>query len=192
MKEFMEGILVVLLIPSIIMLGASILALSSRYIKRNPFSIELENLSKEREEIKKRLDESNVFKIIQLNLNQTTEYYTINKSHARSSFGTSVLAIITGLITILTGIWLYYFKSEPSIEISIITTASGTLIEFIGALYFHIYNKSIKQLNFFYEKLEKMQDTMLAIELCNGIQDVNKKLELQEKIVTALLNRTTQ
>ncbi|PFK77402.1 hypothetical protein COJ21_09780 [Priestia megaterium] len=193
------GITIIILSAiSLITLVCSLLAFSSLKIDmRNPFNIELESLSKEREELKKKVEKAepltnNAFNTMQLNLNQTTEYYTINKSQARSSFSISVFAIVAGLITILVGIWLFYFKTNPSLEVTIITTASGVLLEVIGGLYFHIYNKSINQLNFFYEKLERMQDTMLSIELCNDIKEEQKRLELQEKIIINLIQRSNK
>ncbi|WP_445683389.1 hypothetical protein [Solibacillus sp. FSL W8-0474] len=66
------------------------------------------------------------------------------------------------------------------------------MLEFIGAMYFVVYNKSLKQLNFFYSKLEKVQDTMIAIELTNSINDEPKKVEFQEKIVINLIERSSR
>ncbi|MES5896657.1 hypothetical protein [Bacillus cereus group sp. RP43] len=59
-------------------------------------------------------------------------------------------------------------------------------------MYFHVYKKSLEQLNFFYEKLEKTQDTMVAIELTNSINDDVKKIELQEKIILNLIERSSK
>lgn len=180
---------------SFILLFSSLLAFSNTDIPLgNPLSIELKNLSQERAKIIEKTStkpmQNSAFNTIQLNLNQTTEYYVINKNQAKSSFGISVFAMIAGLITILVGIWLFYFKSNLSFEVAIITTASGILLEIISGLYFHVYNKSIDQLNYFYEKLEKMQDTMLSIELSNNIEDSTKRTELHEKIILNLIERS--
>ena len=181
---------------SIFFLLSSLLSFTNEHFSiRNPFDLELKNLTKEREELKKKSisegseSNENVFNTIQLNLNQTTEYYTINKSQARKSFGASITAIVAGLITILAGIWLIYF--QESITASVISMVAGVLLEIIGGMYFHIYNKSLEQLNYFYGKLEKMQDTMIAIELTNSIDDDTKKNELQEKIIVKLLDRSS-
>ncbi|MBU5213064.1 TRADD-N-associated membrane domain-containing protein [Heyndrickxia oleronia] len=187
---------IIIIIFSLLLLISAILGFSDEYVSvKNPFEIELRKLSKEREELKKKAHseepklENNVFNTIQLNLNQTTEYYTINKSQARKSFATSVTAIVAGLITVLMGIWLIYFKGN--ITTSIVSIASGVLLEVIGGMYFHIYNKSLEQLNYFYEKLEKMQDTMVAIELTNSINDERKKIEMQEKVIINLIERSS-
>lgn len=197
MDENSFVIAIISLFISIILFIPSLLAFSKEPINiRNPVEVELKMLSEERVELKRKVDMNDpesvesVFNIIQLNLNQTTEYYTINKSQARKSFGMSLTAIIAGFITILLGIWLVYF--DDKLSISIISVASGILLEFIGAMYFVVYNKSLKQLNFFYSKLEKVQDTMIAIELTNSINNEAKKIELQEKIVINLIERSSK
>ena len=144
-------------------------------------SIELQSIRQEREELKSKLrDEqgahptatpASVLRTIEINLNQLTEYYTINKAQAKSSFRVSVLALIVGLITIAGGIWLYYTSPKQAISITYISTAAGVLSEFIAASYFYMYNKSISQLNFFFEKLTDTQNTMLAITLCEPLPE---------------------
>jgi len=195
-NDYLFGISISVIIISSFLLVSSILGFSNEHVSiKNPFDIELKHLSKEREELKKRTKnedsklEDNVFNTIQINLNQTTEYYTINKSQARNSFGASITAIVAGLITLLAGIWLIYF--DGNFTTSIISIMAGVLLEVIGGLYFHIYNKSLEQLNYFYGKLEKMQDTMLAIELTNSINDEQKKLEIQEQIIEKLMDRSS-
>lgn len=197
LKDYQLVICIIVAFVSLIILVSSLLAFSNDYVSiKNPFEIELKNLSQERERLKgevkseKNKSNNNVFNTIQLNLNQTTEYYTINKSQARKSFGISVAAIIAGFITTLVGIWLIYFGGN--VPVSIITLSSSVILEIIGGLYFSMYKKSLTQLNFFYEKLENMQDTMLAIELTNNISDETKKNEIQEKIILNLIQRSSQ
>ena len=92
----------------------------------------------------------------------------------------------------MTGIWLIYFTENPNYNLALITGISGILIEFIGASNILIYNKSIKQLNIYFKELIKIQDTMLAIELCEGIKgNDEKKLEIKEKIIISLMSRSS-
>lgn len=129
--------------------------------------LEIDSLRKEREKIQERLAESpkpDVMDTIQLNLNQLSEYYAINKSQARSSFRFSVFAVVTGFITLIIGIWIFYFKEDKNIEMAIISGIAGSLSQFIGGAYFFLYRKSLEQLNFFFNQLVKMQDTMLSVQ----------------------------
>lgn len=200
LTEIVIIISITLIFLLLLFILSAIMALFKEPISlRNPFELELKRLTEERIELKKKVEETvekgesdsveSVFNIIQLNLNQTTEYYTINKGQARKSFGISVTAIVIGSLTILVGIYLVYFGDGQ--KISVISIISGVVLEIIGGMYFVIYNKSIKQLNYFYNKLEKVQDTMLAIELTNGIEDKDKSLELKEKIILKLIERSS-
>lgn len=165
----------------------------------NSINEELSQLRSERTEIKQRLAESRteeetkeetVLDNIQLSLNQITEYYTINKSQARNSFGFSVFAMVAGLTTLIASIWMFNFSENTNINLAWITGISGVMAQFIGAAYFYLYNKSLKQLNFFYAKLVKMQDTMLAIQLSETLEK-DKESEVKEKLIMELMNRSS-
>ncbi len=153
---------------------------------------ELKNLKAERVIITQKIEtekQLDIFHTIQLSLNQLNEYYTINKNQAKSSFRFSVFAIVIGLTTILTGIWLQYL-GIAKIEISYVTAISGLILEFIGGAYFFMYKKSLEQVNFFFGQLIKIQDTMLSINLADNIENIERKNEMNEKIIVSLLERS--
>src|SRR5262249_36326180 len=99
---------------------------------------ELAPIRKEREAIRDRVKqkEPDIFDTIQLNLNQLSEYYTINKSQARNSFRASVTAIIIGFITIIVGIWFFYFSEHPNQNLTYMSVIGGVLVQFIGGALF--------------------------------------------------------
>ncbi|MEC0234861.1 hypothetical protein P4H71_11035 [Paenibacillus kribbensis] len=193
-NELVTNVMIIFMVFSVLLLFVSILSFSKNPIKiESVFEIQLEELNEEREKLKKRISDKpkdDIFTTIQLNLNQTTEYYTINKSQARKSFNSSIFAMTIGMLTVVVGIWLFYSGNKPRYDIATMTTIAGVLIEFISGAYFYVYNKSLNQLNHFYDKLERMQDTMLAIELCNDLKDEEKKNEMKEKIILNLLSRS--
>lgn len=149
-------------------------------------------LQKERDELTKKIekdDKLDIFHTIQLSLNQLNEYYTINKSQAKRSFQFSMFSIVIGLATIICGIWFIYYGNK-NVELSVIVTTSGTLLEFVGGAYFLMYKKSMTQVNFFFGQLIKIQDTMLAINLAKDIKQENKSDDVTEKIIKSLLKRS--
>jgi hypothetical protein len=152
---------------------------------------ELAPIRKEREEIRDRIKEKepDIFDTIQLNLNQLSEYYTINKSQARNSFRASLTAIVIGFITIIIGIWLFYISDKPNPNLTYMTVIGGVLLQFIGAAYFYLYNKSLIQLNFFFARLTIMQDTMLSIKLCDQIADMPTKATILERLIFEIITR---
>lgn len=156
--------------------------------------LELESLHEERKRITERLAETpkpDILDTIQLSLNQLNEYYSINKSQARNSFTFSVFAIVIGLATLVGGIWIFYFRDSPRVDLAAITSIAGVLTQFIGGAYFYLYRRSQEQLNFFFEQLVKMQDTMLSVKLCEQVSPPERQVELREKIVLTLLNRSS-
>ena len=132
-----------------------------------------------------------VVDIIRLNLNQITEYYTINKNQARRSFSFSASVILLGFITIIAAIIVTFVREDKQIEISIISGISGILLQFIGGANFVLYNRTVEQSNRFYKQLTRIQDTMLAVELCKQIKDKDKNLELMDKLITNLIQRSS-
>jgi len=163
-------------------------------VKGGGLRIELESLREERQTIQERLLEkpkADIIDTIQLNLNQLSEYYVINKSQARNSFRFSVFAVVTGLLTLLAGVWFFYLQPTPNIEMTVISGVAGVLIQFIGAAYFYLYRKSLEQLNFFFGQLVKMQDTMLSVKLCEQISPEEKQVALRERIILTLLDRSS-
>lgn len=155
--------------------------------------IEIEKLSLERAELRHKIEgkkELEIFDTIQLSLNQLNEYYTINKAQAKSSFRFSIFSIVIGLATITAGIWMFYLKATPNINLTFLTGISGMLLEFIGGAYFFMYKKSLEQVNFFFAQLIKIQDTMLSINLAKNIGLKEKEIEMTERIITSLLERS--
>jgi len=171
--------------PFIILLYATLIASSPQQ------GDELAPIRKEREEIRDRIKEKepDIFDTIQLNLNQLSEYYTINKSQARNSFRASVTAIIVGFLTIIVGIWVFYLPGHPIPNLTYMSVIGGILLQFIGGAYFYLYNKSLAQLNFFFARLTIMQDTMLSIKLCDQIAELPTKAKILEELIFEIIKR---
>lgn len=151
----------------------------------------LNDIKQEREKLIEKIGDDSVTNMARLTLNRMDEYYTINLNQAKTSYQWSIASIIIGLITLVTGIWLLFFMEKPNVTMGIISGASGILVEFIDACNIYIYNKSLSQLNLYFRQLATVQDTMLAVELCEKVSDENpKKIEITEKIILNLINRT--
>lgn len=184
---YLNRLLPITLVPLVI-----ILFLASSYYLPDLLEMQLEKIREERMEITQKIEnekEQDIFHTIQLSLNQLNEYYTINKGQAKSSFRFSVIAILLGLLTILVGVWLNY-SGQENVNLVYISGISGTILEFIGGAYFFMYKKSLEQINLFFGQLIKIEDTMLAIKLADGISIEERKIEMREKIILSLLERS--
>jgi len=114
-------------------------------------------------------------------------YYRTNQLHLQWSFWAGLAALTIGLLVLLFGIYLTF--NRGSAINSAVTSAAGVLTEFIGAGFFYLYSKNLKQLNIFYEKLIKNQDTGYAIHLVNQLPE-NERAGAATAIIGALLSRS--
>jgi hypothetical protein len=154
--------------------------------------VKLSQLKIDRDNITRKIeskDNLDIFHTIQLSLNQLDEYYTINKNQATTSFIISLTVITLGFVMLIVGISLNYYGLK-NIPLTYLTGVSSILLEFIGGAYFFMYKKSLEQVNFFFGQLIRVQDTMLAIKLVEEVKDDNKKVEMTDKIIVSLLERS--
>lgn len=117
---------------------------------------------------------------------QLRQYYRVNQQHLQLSFWSSLVALLVGLIALMSGVYLV-LNGNPSIT-SHLTTIAGIFTQFIGAGFFYLYSKNLKQLNVFYEKIIKHQDTMFAVSLINHTPE-NERASAILAVIGALLSR---
>lgn len=114
-------------------------------------------------------------------------YYQTNQQHLQWSFWAGLAALSIGLVVLLFGIYLSF--TEVDAVNSSVASAAGVLTQFIGAGFFYLYSKNLKQLNVFYEKLIRNQDTGYAIHLLSQIPEGDRPNAVQA-IIGALLARS--
>jgi hypothetical protein len=171
-----------------------VLIFSSVEHRASTQELELEPIRKERITIENKIgnSEPDIFDTIRLNLNQLNEYYIINKNQAKNSFRASMMAIIIGLATIFAGIWFFYLSDNPNKNLTYLTIVGGVILQFVGGAYFYLHNKSIQQLNFFFQRLITTQDTMLSIGLVDRVPDNTRKAHIYEQLIHTIINRETK
>lgn len=114
-------------------------------------------------------------------------YYSLNRLHLQLSFWASLAALITGLAILVFGIFLIFNGSS---EISgQLVTVGGVLTQFIGAGFFLLYSKNLKQLNVFYDKLIRHQDTTYAMGLAVHQLPDDRRPDVIETVISMLLMR---
>ena len=96
-------------------------------------------------------------------------YYKTNQRHLAWSFWASLSAVSVGLVVLVVGVGLAFAGSATAVSVS--TTFAGALTEFIGAGFFYLYNKNLKQLNVFYSELVQSQDIFLALGLVGHVPE---------------------
>lgn len=196
-KTILDIFCVMILLIFLGIIASAILSFSNHDIENYLIS-DLKNLFDERKEIRDRLRSSDrmqngedILDIIQLNLIQISEYYTINKTQAKRSFNISISAIVLGTLILTFTILTMVINPESNINIKVLTSLSSLILQFLGGAYFYVYTKTLSQLNYFYSELTNIQDIMLAVNLCTSIDESQNK-SIKEKIIISLLERSSR
>lgn len=132
-------------------------------------------------DIKTTIEELDVDKnLIETSFKYLNEYYLQTREHAQKGFIVTVAAAIVGAIIIAVGILaLFLGETNPAY----VTTACGVITEFIAAVYFYLYNKTIQGMNSYHNKLVLSQNIALALKLSHTLEnkgDEAKMLIIQE------------
>lgn len=114
-------------------------------------------------------------------------YYSLNKLHLQLSFWASLAALIAGLVVLVFGICLI-FGGVSGIGGQIVIIG-GVLTQFIGAGFFFLYSKNLRQLNVFYDKLIRHQDTAYAMGLAVHQLPEDRRPDMIETVISILLTR---
>jgi hypothetical protein len=117
---------------------------------------------------------------------QLDEYYKLNVQHLRWSFWSSLAALVAGLVALLIGIGIVLGGNYDLA--GLLTVIAGVLTQFVGAGFFVLYSRNLKQLNVFYDKLTKHKDTLYSISLANQIPEPDKSKAMQA-VIGSLLSR---
>lgn len=101
------------------------------------------------------------------------EFYESGQYQQKVSFWVSVGAVSLGFMVILLSL-VMFLKAPEKITQSVILAISGVVSEFIAAAFFYIHNKSVNQLNTYFQNLIKLQDTNIAIDLVQRMPESNR------------------
>jgi hypothetical protein len=183
--------LLAVLISSTIVVFSALASYGVESVSLSVFGLttELSSIRQEREILRERVEDDapgDVFASLELNLNQLTEYYTINKAQAKNSFRFGVFTIVLGLGIIAAGIVLFYTGQVTSVTIPALTSIAGLMAQFIGASSLYLHRMSLHHLTRFYSELVRLQKTMIAIRLCELLPDGSSQTEARKGIIAHL------
>lgn len=107
-----------------------------------------------------------VWDLAQKKLNQ---YYDRNLNQNNSIFIVSIVVMVAGFVMVLYGIGIYFQAPATNGLITGITTASGTIVQFIGATFLVIYNSTIKQAIQYTDSLQQTSTIGTSIKILDSI-----------------------
>jgi hypothetical protein len=121
-------------------------------------------------------------RLVTINFNYLDLYYRQTKSQAEKSFWVSVVAAVVGFGMVIAGICLLYGKQISS---GYVTIASGAISQFIAAVFFYLYNRTILSMSQYHQKLVVTQNVSLALKTAESLPDP-KKADAQVGIIEQL------
>jgi hypothetical protein len=145
--------------------------------------------SKERQIAEEQFEESDKPEdALELDLKRLNEYYAINQAQARSSFRWAVFSMLVGFGTIVSGIWLFYFRSaQPDKLMAGLSTAAGCVVNVISGLFLYLHSKTQDRSLHYYEQLARLQKLSIAMRLVDAHQDSDKKTEARNLLIQELI-----
>lgn len=142
----------------------------------------------EADSLKETLEEDFFNKLIKINFKYLDAYYSQTHSQANKSFSLSLLAAVIGFIVIISGVVLMYFdKTSPGY----VTAGAGVLSEFIAAVFFYLYNKTILKMGEYHHKLVITQNVSLALKISDDLPDA-EKVEIKKELINQLSNNVNE
>ena len=129
-----------------------------------------------------------VTKLVQINFKYLDQYYEQTQNQANKSFVLSAFASLVGLAIVGLGIVMMF---SGLVEPAYVTTAAGVASEFIAAVFFYLYNRTISKMSDYHDKLVVTQNISLALKIAEGLGDQARQ-EAHKQLIDRLSENVNQ
>lgn len=130
-------------------------------------------------------DPGEIQKIAASQIALLNSYYNTSLGQAKSSFRWALVAAGVGLAFLLGSI-ASTLTVEPRF-ISAVAAIGGVVSEFVAAINFWLYGKTLQQLNHFHDRLDQLQRFLLANSICESLEPRTQQ-EARYKLVATIAN----
>jgi hypothetical protein len=114
-------------------------------------------------------DAGNISEVAASQLKISNDYYDSVLGQARQSFRAAIIAAGVGLGFFLAA--LGFALALGKLDVAIISSISGSVVEVIAGLNFWLFGKTAAQLDLFHVRLEQTQRFLLANSVCANLRD---------------------
>lgn len=145
-------------------------------INKKILEYEVENI---KDEVQEDLFENSV----KMSYKYLDQYYLQTRDQAQKGFWITFCISIFGALLIGGGIIAMFMeKTSPSY----ITCASGVITEFIAAIFFYLYNRTITSMSKYHNKLVLSHNIAIALKISESLPN-EEKLKAKNLIITELM-----
>lgn len=120
---------------------------------------------------------------IKISYKYLDQYYLQTREHAQRGFFVTLCVSIFGAILIGIGIIAMFLDHVAP---SYITCASGIITEFIAAIFFYLYNKTVSSMSNYHNKLVLSQNVSIALKVAESLPE-DEKATAKNTIINELL-----
>lgn len=163
--------------------GLLIVLYSNLMFEMQENRIRREMIEYEAEDIKEDVKEDIFENSIKMSYKYLDQYYLQTREQAQKGFLATVCIAVFGAILIGAGIIAMFLgKTNPSY----VTCASGVITEFISAIFFYLYNKTISSMSKYHNKLVLSQNISIALKVAESLS-TDDKIKAKNQIINELL-----
>jgi hypothetical protein len=120
--------------------------------------------------------------LVKINFKYIDRYYLQTQIQADKAFTMSAIAAFIGFAIVIAGIvQMYIGKTEPAY----VTTGAGVVSQFVAAVFFYLYNKTIIKMSDYHRKLVLTQNISLAMKITQDLPD-EERVAAQSGLVERL------
>lgn len=120
---------------------------------------------------------------IKMSYKYLDEYYAQTRDQARKGFIITFCVAIFGALLVGFGILMMFLeKTNPSY----VTCASGVVTEFIAAIFFYLYNKTITSMSNYHNKLVLSHNISIALKVADSLPELDKA-KTKDEIIKELI-----
>ncbi|MCL2109482.1 MAG: hypothetical protein FWH20_09095 [Oscillospiraceae bacterium] len=162
--------------------------LSKNNTKIKDINQKLEEKEKQYEELKtevrealiKQRGQKNILELMFDNMEEIRDYFSISKRHAKLSFWLAIINCLVGVV--LLSLSVYYALTNPSVTPAVIAASAGAVSELFAATSLVVHQKSLTQLNHYYNALHNNEMFLSTVNLVS-----NLTLDKQDDILIEII-----
>lgn len=147
------------------------IALSKRMMEHAKLKLEYKIVAARARQLQDKIGEDFFTRLVQINFKYLDQYYFQTHQQANKSFALSVAASIVGLAIVVAAIGMMMVGHK---EPGYLTAVVGGLTQFISAVFFYLYNRTVLKMGEYHKKLVLTQNIGIALKITDLLPPEDK------------------
>jgi hypothetical protein len=129
-------------------------------------------------------------RLVDINLNSLGDYYLLIKTQANNGFQATLFAAAIGFFLIVAGLAYGFFDRAGSQLATYVGSASGVITEFIAAVFFYLYSRTVRQMKSYHDNLLTVQNILLAFKIVDETRDDAARTAMMKQVFGYLMGKS--